>query len=160
MLMALLFYRAVARAAAARGAAAELVHPARAAVADLRQRPRALPGRCSSWRTCSTSRLVLAAALLVYARELPALAVRRALVGVYLPARRAGVRRRALRAGPPLAALARRSRRATLAAGDAGRAARSLANASQRCIAAGVNSACGWLPPMMNISRCSLPGSS
>jgi hypothetical protein len=22
-----------------------------------------------------------------------------------------------------------------------------------------VNSACGWLPPMMNMSRCSLPGS-
>ena len=33
-------------------------------------------------------------------------------------------------------------------------------NASQRRIAAGVNSACGWLPPMMNISRCSRPGSS
>jgi hypothetical protein len=35
-----------------------------------------------------------------------------------------------------------------------------VANASQRCIASGVNSACGWLPPMMNIRRCSLPGSS
>src|SRR5213595_2103217 len=29
------------------------------------------------------------------------------------------------------------------------------AYSSQRCIAAGVNSACGWLPPMMNIRRCS-----
>ena len=44
---------------------------------------------------------------------------------------------------------------ATLAACDAVRGAGAVANASQRCIAAGVNSACGWLPPMMNISRCS-----
>ena len=34
------------------------------------------------------------------------------------------------------------------------------AYSSQRCMAAGVNSACGWSPPMMNIKRCSLPGSS
>jgi len=33
-------------------------------------------------------------------------------------------------------------------------------NAPQRRIAAGVNSACGWLPPMMNMRRCSFPGSS
>ena len=37
---------------------------------------------------------------------------------------------------------------------------RGLTNSSQRRMAAGVNSASGWLPPMMNISRCSFFGSS
>ena len=91
--------------------------------------------------------------------RVPALALRPGVVGLYLPARRAGVRRRALRAGPPVAALAR-GLRGDAAARDGRGADCPLANASQRCIAAGVNSACGWLPPMMNISRCSLFGSS
>ena len=40
------------------------------------------------------------------------------------------------------------------------RARGALENSSQRCIASGVNSACGWSPPMMNMRMCSRPGSS
>src|SRR2546427_445747 len=81
------------------------------------------------------------------------------LGGVYLPARRSGLRCRALRAGPPFAAV-EAGRRGGAGRRDAVCRCCSLENCSQRCIASGVNSACGWLPPMMNISRCSLPGSS
>src|SRR5436190_126194 len=81
------------------------------------------------------------------------------LVGGYLPARRSGLRCRALRAGPPFAAV-EAGRRGGAGRRDAVCRCCSLENCSQRCIASGVNSACGWLPPMMNISRCSLPGSS
>ena len=105
VLMALLFYRAVAGAAAARGAAAELVHPARAAVADLRERRRALPGRRVPREAAISSPWCWPSALLVYARGFARWPFGAALVGLYLPARRAGLRRRALRAGAPFGAV-------------------------------------------------------
>ena len=57
--------------------------------------------------------LVLGVALLVYARGFARWPFARRLVGLHLPARRAGLRGRALRAGAPDASVARR-RGATL----------------------------------------------
>src|SRR6267143_1072553 len=156
VLTALLLYRAMV-AAAARGAAPELVHPAGAAVADLCQRRGAVFPRVSGNPVFLRAGPRRGAARL--RAQFPALALRAVLVGVYLPARRSGFRRRALRAEPPFAAV-EVGRRGGAGRGDAFCGGRSLANCSQRCIASGVNSACGWLPPMMNIRRCSLPGSS
>src|SRR5581483_2645342 len=93
-------------AAAAAGAAADLVHLPRAAVAHLRQRRRALgvdeplPERAVLPRAradaCAADRVA----------ALPRVAVRRVLVGVHLPARRTGERGGAARPPRAFAAVA------------------------------------------------------
>src|SRR5690606_20036469 len=128
--------------------AAELVHPDRAAFARVRERARVLRQRALP----RGALLLRAGAHRRAARVLAAasfLAVRRPLVGSYLPARRAGFRRCTLRAGPPFCADAR-ARRGDAAARDAFRPACACAYASQRCMASGVNSAFGSLPPITN----------
>src|SRR5207249_9150064 len=82
--------------------------------------------------------------------EVLEMAVRAFVVGVHLSARCARLRSRALRAAAPRAALAGR-RGGFAAARGIVRGACSRANCSQRCIAAGVNSAWCWLRPITNI---------
>ena len=71
------------------------------------QRPRAVPGLAASLENLYFLAVVLAGALLVYARGFLRWPFAPLLVGVYLPARCACLRRGALRAGPPFAPLAR-----------------------------------------------------